>query len=99
MLKRCLVVLAVAGVGVLSAASSASAAGRTCPAAFQTLTIEQAVEIKIALGYPLTPEELEAALRGVDQNRDEIVCSLDLPDTPVIPPYVSNMLDNTARVP
>jgi hypothetical protein len=99
MLKRCLVVLAVAGVCVLAAAPSASAAGGACPAAFQTLTIEQAVEIKIALGYPLTPEELEAAIRGVDQNQDEIVCSLDLPDTPVIPPFISNMLDNVASVP
>jgi hypothetical protein len=99
MLKRCLVVLAVAGVGVLAAAPFASPAGGACPAAFQALTIEQAVEIKIALGYPLTPEELEAALRGVDQNQDEIVCSLDLPDTPVIPSYISNMLDNRASVP
>jgi hypothetical protein len=99
MLKRSLVVLAVAGLCILTAAPSASAAGGSCPAAFQTLTIEQAVEIKIALGYPLTPEELEAALRGVDQNGDEIVCSLDLPDTPVIPPYISNMLDNRASVP
>jgi hypothetical protein len=99
MLKRCLFVLAVAVVGVLAAAPSAGARGGACPAAFQTLTIEQAVEIKIALGYPLTPEELEAALRGVDQNGDEIVCSLDLPDTPVIPPYISNMLDNRASVP
>jgi len=99
MLKRCLVVLAVAGVGVFAAAPTASAKGGACPAAFQALSIEQAVEIKIALGYPLTPEELEAALRGVDQNRDEIVCSLDLPDTPVIPPYISNMLDNVASVP
>jgi hypothetical protein len=99
MLKRCVVVLAVAGVCVLAAAPSASAAGGACPAAFQTLTIEQAVEIKIALGYPLTPEELEAAITGVDQNQDEIVCSLDLPDTPVIPPFISNMLDNVASVP
>jgi hypothetical protein len=99
MLKRCLVAVAVAGVYVLAAAPSASAAGGACPAAFQALTIEQAVEIKIALGYPLTPEELEAALRNVDQNQDEIVCSLDLPDTPVIPPYISNMLDNVASVP
>ena len=98
MLKRSLVVLAVAGLCILAAAPSASAAGRTCPAAFQTLTIEQAVKIKIALGYPLTPEELEAALRGLDQNQDEIVCSLDLPDT-FFPPYISNMLDNKARVP
>jgi hypothetical protein len=96
MLKRSLVVLA--GLCILAAAPSASAAGRTCPAAFQTLTIEQAVKIKIALGYPLTPEELEAALRGLDQNQDEIVCSLDLPDT-FFPPYISNMLDNKARVP
>ena len=99
MFKRCLVVLAVAGPCILAAAPSASAAGGACPASFQALTIEQAVEIKLALGYPLTPEELEAALRGVDQNRDEIVCSLDLPDTPVIPPYISNMLDNVASVP
>jgi hypothetical protein len=99
MLKRCLVAVAVAGVYVLAAAPSASAAGGACPAAFQALTIEQAVEIKIALGYPLTPEELEAALRNVDQNKDELVCSLDLPDTPVIPPYISNMLDNVASVP
>jgi hypothetical protein len=99
MLKRCIVVLAVAGVGVLGAAPSASAVGGACPAAFQALTIEQAVEIKLALGYPLTREELEAALRGVDQNGDETVCSLDLPDTPVIPPFISNMLDNTASVP
>jgi hypothetical protein len=99
MLKRCLVVLAVAGVCVLTAAPSASAAEGACPAAFQALTIEQAVEIKIVLGYPLTPEELEAALRGLDQNQDEIVCSLDLPDTRVIPPFISNMLDNVARVP
>jgi hypothetical protein len=99
MLKRCLVVLAVAGLCILAAAPSASAAGGACPASFQALTIEQAVEIKLALGYPLTPEELEAALRGVDQNQDEIVCSLDLPDTLVIPPYISNMLDNVASVP
>ena len=98
MLKRSLVVLAVAGLCILAAAPSASAAERTCAAAFQTLTIEQAVEIKIALGYPLTPEELEAALRGLDQNGDEIVCSLDLPDT-FFPPYISNMLDNRASVP
>ena len=96
MLKRCLLVLAVAGLCTVAAGPSASAAGGACPAAFQTLTIEQAVEIKIALGYPLTPKELEAALRGLDQNQDEIVCSLDLPDTPVIPPYISNMLDNRA---
>jgi D-serine deaminase-like pyridoxal phosphate-dependent protein len=82
-----------------AAAPSASAAGRTCPAAFQALTIEQAVAIKLALGYPLTPEELEAALRSVDANRDEIVCSRDLPDTPAIPPFISNVLDNKARVP
>jgi hypothetical protein len=99
MLRRCLVVLAVAGVCVVTAAPSASAAGRACPAAFQTLTIEQAVEIKIALGYPLTPQELEAAIRGVDKNQDEIVCSLDLPDTPVIPPFISNMLDNKSSAP
>jgi hypothetical protein len=99
MLKRCLVVLAVAGVCVLAAAPSASAAEGACPAAFQALTIEQAVEIKIVLGYPLTPEELEAALRGLDQNQDEIVCSLDLPDTPAIPPFISNVLDNKASVP
>jgi hypothetical protein len=68
MLRRCLLVVAVAvaGVGVLAAAASAGAAGGSCPAAFQTLTIEQAVEIKLALGYPLSPEELEAAVRGVD---------------------------------
>jgi hypothetical protein len=99
MLQRCLVILAVACLCVLAAAPSASARGGACPAAFQTLTIEQAVEIKIALGYPLTPEELGAALRGVDQNGDEIVCSLDLPDTQVIPPFISNMLDNRASVP
>jgi hypothetical protein len=64
MLKRCLVILAVPGVCLLAAAPSASAAGAACPAAFQALTIEQAVEIKLALGYPLTAEELEAALRG-----------------------------------
>jgi hypothetical protein len=27
------------------------------------------------------------------------VCSLDLPDTRVIPPFISNMLDNRASVP
>ena len=67
MLKRSLVVLA--GLCILAAAPSASAAGRTCPAAFQTLTIEQAVKIKIALGYPLTPEELEAALGVLTRTR------------------------------
>ena len=99
MLKRSLVVLAIAGLCIVAAAPSATAADRTCPASFQTLTVEQAVAIKLALGYPLTPEELEAAIRGVDANRDEIVCSLDLPDTPVIPPFISNMLDNKASVP
>jgi hypothetical protein len=99
MLKHSLVVLAVAGLWLVDAVPAARAAERTCPAAFETLTIEQAVEIKLALGYPLTREELEAAIRGVDQNQDENVCSLDLPDTRVIPPFISNMLDNKARVP
>jgi hypothetical protein len=98
-LKRCRAVLALASVGVLVATPSAGAVGGACPASFHKLSIDQAVEIKIALGYPLTPEELAAALRGVDQNRDEIVCSLDLPDTRVIPPFISNMLDNKASVP
>jgi hypothetical protein len=99
MLKRSFVVLA--GVCVLAAAPSASAAKPVgvCPPPFQALTIEQAIVLGIELGAPLTPEEIEAILTPLDTNRDEILCFLDLPDTPGIPPYFVNVIDNTASVP
>lgn len=99
MLKRSLLVLAVAGLCILAGGPSASAAGGSCPAGWETWTIEAAVEFKLALGYPLTREELLARADALDANDDQIVCLLDLPDTPGIPPYISNVLDNKASVP
>ena len=101
MLKRCLLVVVVAGVCVFAAAPSASAAKPVgvCPPPFQTMTLEQAIALGIELGAPLTPEEIEAILRTLDTNRDEILCVLDLPNTPGIPPFAFNVIDNTASVP
>jgi hypothetical protein len=98
MKKHPFLALAAVGVLALAAVPSASATSKACPASFETLTIQQAVDIKIELGYPLTREELEAALRSVDQNGDGIVCAGDLPDT-WFPPYIANMLDNRVSVP
>jgi hypothetical protein len=66
---------------------------------FETLTIEQAIVRGIELGAPLTPEEIEAILTPLDTNRDEILCVLDVPNTPGLPPYFANLIDNTANVP
>jgi hypothetical protein len=100
-LKHRLVVLVVAGVCVLAAAPSASAAKPVgvCPPPFQALTFEQAIVLGIELGAPLTPEEIVAILTPLDKNRDEILCFLDLPNTPGIPPFAFNVIDNTASVP
>jgi hypothetical protein len=101
MLKRSLVVVVLAGICVLAAAPSASTAKPVgvCPPPFEALTIEQAIPLGIELGAPLTPEEIEAILTALDTNRDEILCFLDLPDTPGIPPFAFNVIDNTASVP
>jgi hypothetical protein len=40
-----------------------------------------------------------AILTPLDKNRDEILCFLDLPNTPGIPPFAFNVIDNTASVP
>src|SRR5215212_7866673 len=70
MLKRSMLVLVVAAVCLLAAAPLASGkpAGGSCPAGWETWTIEEAVELKLALGYPLTREELLAAADALDQN-------------------------------
>jgi hypothetical protein len=101
MFKRSLAVLVAATVCVLAAAPSASTAKPVgvCPPPFQALTFEQAIELGIELGAPLTPEEIEAILTSLDTNRDEILCFLDLPNTPGIPPFAFNVIDNTASVP
>lgn len=101
MLKRSLVGIFLAGVSVLAAVPSASAAQPVgvCPPPFETLTIEQAIVRGIELGAPLTPEEIEAILTPLDTNRDEILCVLDVPDTPGLPPYFANLIDNMANVP
>jgi hypothetical protein len=98
-LRRSLLVLAVVGLCILAGSPSASAAGGSCPAGWETWTVEAAVDFKLALGYPLTREELLARANAVDANDDQIVCLLDLPDTPAIPPYISGVLDNLASVP
>ena len=97
MWKRSLVLPLVAGLCILAAASSASATVAACPPSFDTLTIDEAVALKISLGYPITPEQLEALLRGLDKNGDEIVCAGDMPDVH-FPVYIANMLDNKVRV-
>jgi len=82
----------------LAGGPSASAAGGSCPAGWETWTLEEAVELKLALGYPLAREEFLARARALDENDDEIVCLLDLPDTPSNPPYLGLVSDNIASV-
>src|SRR5829696_1056699 len=49
----------------LAGGPSASAAGGSCPAGWETWTLEEAVELKLALGYPLAREEFLARARAL----------------------------------
>ena len=100
MLKRSLLVLAVAVPCTLAGGLPASAGeGSSCPGAWGTWTIEDAVDYKLALGYPASREELLARAHVVDANDDEIVCLLEVPDSPANPPYIHIVSDNIANVP
>ena len=101
MLKRSMLVLVVAAVCLLAAAPLASGkpAGGSCPAGWETWTIEEAVELKLALGYPLTREELLARANAFDENNDGIVCLFDIRDSPGTPAYIGLVSDNFVHVP
>jgi hypothetical protein len=91
--------LAASGLCLFAGGPSASAAGGSCPGgAWEAWTIEDAVEYKLALGYPLTREELLVAANAVDMNDDGIVCLFDLPDSPGTPAYVGLVADNFVPV-
>jgi hypothetical protein len=100
MLKRSMTVLAVAGCAALAAVPSGAAPPTGgCPPAFDALTFAEAIELAHETGAPGTDEELLAILVSLDKNQDEVLCFQDLPDTPGIPPFFFNVIDNTASVP
>jgi hypothetical protein len=101
MLKRSVTVLVVAGLAALAAAAPSGAAKPTgvCPPPFDPLTFAEALELAHETGAPGTDEELLAFLVRFDKNQDEVLCFQDLPDTPGIPPFAFNVIDNTASVP
>lgn len=100
MLKRSIAVLAVVGWAALTAAPTGAAPPPgVCPPAFDALTFAEALELAHETGAPGTDEELLALLVGLDKNQDEVLCFQDLPNTPGIPPFAFNVIDNTASVP
>ncbi len=88
---------------ILSAAALAgpASAGRPiagCPPGF----IDGAFTLQAALEYkaPLPPEAFEyfsGYFAATDKNGDGLVCMKDLPDTPGIPPSVTQLMDNVAN--
>lgn len=100
MFKRSLAVLAVAGSVALSAApSEAAKPARVCPAPFDLMTFEQALVFAHETGVPTPDEELLVVLAGIDRDQDEVLCFKAMPDTPGLPSFFVNVVDNRASVP
>ena len=101
MLKRSLIVLVVAALAALAAAapSGATKPVGTCPPPFEQYTFEQALAVAHELGVPFSDEELVAGWIPLDTNGDQVLCFQDLPNTPGIPFYQFNTIDNTSSAP
>lgn len=74
-----------------------------CPPGFidEAFTLEAALEYKaLANGGPLPPQAVDyftGYFASTDKNGDDLVCMKDLPDTPGIPPFVTQLMDNVAN--
>ena len=100
MFRRSLAVLAVAGLlGLTAAPSEAVKPTGVCSRAFDMTTFEEALVLAHETGVPVPDEELLMVLAGVDRNQDEVLCFKDMPDTPGLPSFFMNVVDNTASVP
>ncbi len=100
MLKRSLTVILVTGLTALAAATSGAAKPvGNCPPPFDQLTFDELLVVAHETGVPASDEELLAHFASLDKNGDENLCLANLPDTPGIPSYGVNLIDNTARVP
>jgi hypothetical protein len=95
--------LSTVAVAAGLAALVAGPAGATkpvggCPPAFDHQTFEEALVIAHETGVPASDEELLANFASLDKNGDRTLCFADLPDTPGIPSFAVNIIDNTAHV-
>lgn len=101
MLKRSLIVLVVSVLVALAAAAPSDAAKPvgTCPPPFEQYTFEEALAVAHQIGVPFSDEELIAGWIPLDTNSDQVLCFQDLPNTPGIPFYVFNQIDNTSSAP
>ena len=103
MKKRLMTTLAtgaLVGAMMAATATSAAATGRPiagCPPGF----LDDAYTLTEALKYkePIPPEAIDyftVYFASTDKNGDGLVCMKDLPDTPGIPPFVTQLMDNVA---
>ncbi len=101
MLKRPVGVLVMAGVLALAAAapSGATKPVGVCPPPFDQQTFAEALVVAHETGVPASDEELLAVFMSLDTNGDENLCFMNFPDTPGIPSWAVNIIDNTASVP
>jgi hypothetical protein len=80
-------------LAVPTAAQAADTAGG-CPPAFQPMTVAASADLLLSQGSPLTYDQLVSSLSALDRNGDRTLCVMDLPNTPGLPPYVYNFVDN-----
>jgi hypothetical protein len=68
-----------------------------CPPGFidDAFTLEEALAYKVGLPTG-SVEYFTGYFASTDKNGDGLVCMKDLPDTPGIPPYVTQLMDNVA---
>jgi hypothetical protein len=101
-MKRFLVIAGLAAATTFASAGAGSAKQpvTACPPSFAPMTTEQFRDLAIALGFPSSSlQELQAELTALDKNGNDLVCVLDLPDTPGNKSYQFDVIDDTASVP
>ena len=101
MLKRSLMVVAIAAVAAVVGAAPSAAKKPTgvCPPAFEERTFAELLAFAQEMGIPGTPQEHLAFLMRFDKNEDQRLCVLTVADPQGLPPSAINIIDNTARVP
>lgn len=101
---RPLTIATVASLVLILIAAVAPAAAKppvgTCAMGFMSpaMTLEEAVAYKTAAGFP--PEGIDyftGYFERTDKNGNGRVCVKDLPDTPGIAPYVTQLADDNTR--
>jgi hypothetical protein len=98
-MKPFLAALVAGGALASAGAGSAAQPSGNCPPPFQPMTIAQFTELTVGLGNPHPIEQIQAVLASLDANGDDVLCVLDLPNTPGNKVYQFDVVDNTASVP